>query len=754
MRLTDIKGIGNAYREKLNLLGVFSVDDLANFLPSGYIDFRSHTKTDEIGAGRYIFVKAEVEKTEFNPRKRVVKAVLKVVSGEGDKRVVLSAFWFNRPYIKDKIKTGEYNFFGKAADLDGKLALTNPVFESADEPKALTGIMPIYRTKGLIPQGAMRKFLRTALEFCRFEGISEYAERDNAIDTAYKTESLLSGAGKENTEKNIAASEACGNDTGKENTEKNIAASEAYENDTGKENTEKNITASEAYGKIKSLSDTGKENSETKMTLDEAYKKAHFPRDIDEAYSAQRRLAFEDFVKLIFTYKLLKEAKEPRNGGKQASTDVMKDYFAALPFSLTDSQKTAIGEILSDMTSRTYMNRILMGDVGSGKTAVAFAAAYFAAKSGMQTAFLAPTELLARQHYKTASEIFAPLRLSVKFLAASCAPAEKKDALRALEDGSADIVIGTHSLFSEGVRYKNPGLIIVDEQHKFGVSEKNALKEKSRAADVLTMSATPIPRALSLALLGELDVSTIERRSKIDEIIATRIVPAKKRNDMFEYIRKQAAAGGQAYIVAARIEDAEGIETDTVKALYKELKEGIFKDVNAALLHGKTEKAEKERIMNGFQSGEIKVLISTTVIEVGIDVKNANVMAVMNADRYGLATLHQLRGRVGRGSEKAYCFLHTARDGCERLRVLTEFSDGFRVAEKDFELRGGGNFLGERQSGGFEVLNDYIIEIDKELIAAAKKTAERIPLNGETEKAFRRMNYQKYYNIIKNTVPM
>jgi ATP-dependent DNA helicase RecG len=851
MQLTDIKGVGDAYRKKLNALEIFSVNDLADFLPNGYIDFRSYTPTEEIAVGQYIFVKCEVIRSEFNPRKRVVKAVLNVMDGgiieektdqktekkdektasktdeisqkidektgqntykidgktsentrkisekdaqktdkisqkideksnemskkTGEKTsekeykisqisnekeykisqkigektgkktdktgIVLSAFWFNQPYIKDKIKAGEYIFFGKATEFDGKISLTNPIFEPAEAPKALKGIMPIYRTKGLISQGNMRKFLQNALEFCRFESVSEYSNDKNT-----------SGKYGIPAEKSLTK--------GGIPVEKSFIKSDI--------SVEKNLNE----GGILTEKNTLNENKNNGMTLNEAYKKAHFPNDIEEARSAQRRLAREDFVRLIFTYKALRSRSKRREGfentvilkdkrsgevaayGSFADTKILKNYLSALPFELTDSQKNALEDAVSDMTSPLYMNRLLMGDVGSGKTVVAFAAAYFAVKSGVQAAVLAPTELLSRQHYKTATGLLEPLGVRVRFLAASATPSEKKDAQKGLKDGSVDVVVGTHSLFSAGVEYKKLGLIVIDEQHKFGVSEKNALKEKSKNADVLTLSATPIPRALSLALLGELDVSTIERRSKIDELIATRIVPERKKNDMFEYIKRRAEEGRQAYIVASRIEDAEGIEVDTVKNLYKELKEGIFKDISVAVLHGKTGKIEKEKIMNDFRSGAVKVLIGTTVVEVGIDVKNASVMAIMNAEGYGLSTLHQLRGRVGRGDEKSYCFLHTAKEDNPRLRALLECADGFSVAERDFELRGGGNFLGERQSGSFERLNEYIVDIDKELIAEAKKIAEKIPLNEETERILRDMNYQKYYNVIKNTVLM
>ncbi|MDR3263221.1 MAG: DEAD/DEAH box helicase, partial [Clostridiales bacterium] len=479
---------------------------------------------------------------------------------------------------------------------------------------------------------------------------------------------------------------------------------------------------------------------------------AHLPDGVDDAFAAQRQIATEDFVRLIFTYKALKRQFNKRRTFYKADKDILKGYFSALPFALTVSQKKALDDIIGDMTGGAYMNRLLMGDVGSGKTAVAFAAAYFAIGSGSQCAFIAPTELLARQHYKAASELLGGLGIKVVILTAACAASEKKYVTEAIKSGEAQLIIGTHSLFSENVIYGNLRLVIIDEQHRFGVKEKDAIIKKASEADVLTLSATPIPRALSLALLSELDVSVIERRSRIDDMISTKIVPDYKRNDMFAYIRERAVSGRQAYIVAPRIEDAEGVETDTVKALYKELKEGLFNDIDIAVLHGKSLKADKQAVMDGFNGGSISVLICTTVIEVGIDVKNASVMAVMNAENYGLAALHQLRGRVGRGTEKSYCFLHTTKDDNARLTVLAECGDGFAVSERDFDMRGGGNFLGEKQSGSFENLNNYAVKIDKELISEAKLIAEGIELNKETLGIFREMNYQKYYNIIKNTV--
>ncbi|MDR1940185.1 MAG: ATP-dependent DNA helicase RecG [Clostridiales bacterium] len=686
MDLSDIKGVGPEYLKKLNGLDIFNPSDLVNFLPSGYIDLRRFTPADGIAAGDYIFVAAAVGRTGFNRQRATFKADLTIIDDGGgvikdffgapvaaqNKGLPLNAFWFNRPYIKNSLRQGrQYAFFGKATDFNGVLTLTNPIFEPLGEQKTLKGILPIYKTKGLIPQGIFRKFMQNALEYCKFESVLEYSADDSIA------------------------------------------------------------------------------NPDVSL-----YKRIHAPTDIDEAYAAQRRLAEEDFVRLILAYKLLKaDPSKGRAAPYSADGGVMKGFFSSLPFAFTPSQEAAFRDITSDLKSGSYMNRLLLGDVGSGKTAVALAAAYFAAESGAQCAFLAPTELLARQHYDTALELLGGSGLSIDFLSGSVSRKQRAEVLDALACGRTDIIIGTHSVFSRDVAYSKLALVIIDEQHRFGVKEKSELAAKSAAADILTLSATPIPRAISLALLGELDVSKIERRSPIDLMISTKIVPDAKRGDMFGYIRGKIKEGGQAYIVAPRIEDAEGVETDAAEPLFAELKAGAFADINAAVLHGRTSKAEREKIMSAFKSGEIGALVATTVIEVGIDVKNAGIIAVMNAERYGLATLHQLRGRVGRGDMRSYCFLHTAKDADNpRLRLLTECADGFKIAEKDFDMRGGGSFLGENQSGSFESLNNYIIGVDKDLIIRAKALAETVPINGETAAAFGNMNYRRYYNIIKNTV--
>ncbi|MDR1905727.1 MAG: ATP-dependent DNA helicase RecG [Clostridiales bacterium] len=683
MQLTDIKGIGKAYLQKLNLLGIFFVEDLVNFLPSKYIDFKVFGSADSFKAGQFVFFRARVTKAEYNPKKKTVKAVLDIRDGKDENVTKLTAVWFNRPYIKEKLVKDElFRFFGKITEYKESLLLSNPMFENDAAPKALTGIMPIYRTKGLIPQGIMRNFIKNALEYYNSTHISEYSSY--------------------------------------------LRADAIHEDG--------------AYVPL--------------MKCADAYLKAHAPESVENACAAQRRIAVEDFTGLIFTYKTLKARENLRRDEYAADKSIAGEYVSALPFDLTASQRRALDEILEDMAGKKYMNRLLMGDVGSGKTAVALGAAFYAVKSGVQCAFLAPTELLARQHFEFTKKIFSDFNINISFLSAALDAKERRRVESEIQNGAADIVVGTHSLFSKGTVYKNLGLIIIDEQQRFGVGEKNALKEKAENADVLSLSATPIPRALSLAFMGELDVSTIERRRKIDEMIITRIVPESKKDDMFNYIRLKAKESVQSYIVAPRIEDVEGIETDTVKSLYKELKEGIFKDVRTAVLHGKISAAERERVMRSFKDGETDVIIGTTVIEVGIDVGNAGIMAVINADNYGLATLHQLRGRVGRGDKKSYCFLHTTKTDNARLEALLKHGDGFAVAECDFNMRGGGNFLGTRQAGSFENLNAYIIEIDKDLIAEAKLIADGIKINEETVRALREINYTKYYNIIKDSVFM
>ncbi len=435
------------------------------------------------------------------------------------------------------------------------------------------------------------------------------------------------------------------------------------------------------------------------MSLGEAFVKAHFPSSIPEAEAARERIELEKLLKDILAYRTVRR-EYARSVYYEARTAVIDRLTDSLPYKLTPTQKTAVADILDRLQSDKPLNAMLVGDVGSGKTVVAMIAAYYVAASGYQTAVMAPTEILAVQHYNNFVKFLAPLGVKVTLLTGGCGAAEKRIARSAISSGYADIVIGTHAVISKGVDFKSLALAVIDEQHRFGVAQRTALVDKGGAVDTLTLSATPIPRSLRLTVFGDVDVMSIDRRYSSDNVV-TAVVTPDKRKSMTDYIIEECVKGRQAYIVAPKIFDSEGIEGFAAEKLYKELVSKYGDRVGIALLHGKMKAEEKKRVLNDFTDGKVSVLVSTTVIEVGIDVPNASLMAIFDADRFGLSTLHQLRGRIGRDGSKAYCFLYTAKSGDDilRLETLVKERDGLEIAERDLEMRGAGEWLGEEQSG-------------------------------------------------------
>lgn len=382
----------------------------------------------------------------------------------------------------------------------------------------------------------------------------------------------------------------------------------------------------------------------------------------------------------------------------------MREFISRFGFEFTEGQKNAVNDIFSDLSSPRSMNRLLQGDVGSGKTAVALCAIYTAVKSGYQAAMLAPTEILAEQNYKIISRLFP--EYEVIFLSGSIKAAEKKAIKAKIKSGEARIVVGTHAVLQGDVEFFNLSMCVCDEQHRFGVGQRSALVAKGIIPDVLVMSATPIPRTVSLIFYGDLDITEIKDKPKNRQPVATFLVPERKYEGMLGFIRDTVKGGNQAFCVCPKIEEDEEGTLMSVTELFEELSAKLT-GVRVGLLHGKMKDAEKAKIMADFKAKAFDVLVSTTVVEVGIDVPNATVMVIYNAERFGLSQLHQLRGRVGRGADKSYCFLFTRSDdekSLERLKVLCSSTDGFEIAEKDFEMRGSGDFMGTRQSGRF--LND------------------------------------------------
>jgi len=633
--LLSLKGVGEATLKGLNALNIFDFDDLAAFLPRDYMDFCSALPIESAEDGAFVLTELTVQTLSKPFRKgglRVFRA-----AGITERGTKVKLVWYNSSFVARHIAVGiKVRFCGTLRN-NGTAELINPIYELSPEPRKLAGVVPVYSTKGVVPQSAIRKAAADMVK-------------------KYSPESVLGG---------------------------------------------------------------DKERAFSLMSLADAVRAAHCPRSVAEAYRGRERLALEELVKRIAAFRLVRE-NEQRQNVYHAPAEAVKEAEARLPFSLTSTQADAVREIIKKLRSTKPLSAMLTGDVGSGKTAVALLAAYYAVKSGYQAALMAPTEILAAQHFSKFAEALAPLGVRIAYLSGASTAADKRAVRLALANSDADIAVGTQALFSKGADFCRLGLVIIDEQHRFGVAQKTALVDKGRAVDTLTLSATPIPRSLRLAMFGDVDVIRIDRRHAADNI-KTAVVPVEKRAAMLDYIAEECAKGARAFAVAPRIED-DGEGCQAAEALYQELKERYGRKLKIGLLHGRISAADKLKAIRGFAAGELSILVSTTVIEVGVDIPEANIMAIFGAERFGLATLHQLRGRIGRDGKKAYCFLYTDKDPREqeRLRILCEETDGLAVAERDYELRGAGDFLGESQSGrGFAGVN-----LPVKLVTLAKKLAD------------------------------
>ena len=460
-----------------------------------------------------------------------------------------------------------------------------------------------------------------------------------------------------------------------------------------------------------------------------AVENIHFPEGDEALRLARRRLAFEELFLFALGLAGLRSRRSAVTVPPMGAVD-MAPFYAALPFSLTGAQRRSIDEALGDMRSGLPMNRLCQGDVGSGKTMVAAACVYFAARNGRQAALMAPTEILARQHYETLAPLLEPLGVRCALLTGSTGVKAKRETNAALAAGDIDLAIGTHALLTGTVTFRDLGLVVTDEQHRFGVAQRAALAEKGLHPHTLVMSATPIPRTLALILYGDLDVSLIDELPPGRQPIETFAVPGSYRPRIYAFLRKLIAQGRQAYIVCPMVEsgEEEGDDTKAVKEYAQQLQKEVFPDLRVAFVHGKMKPKEKEAVMAAFAAGETDLLVSTTVIEVGVDVPNAAVMVVENAERFGLSQLHQLRGRVGRGKHQSYCILISDNQNEEtrqRLKILTKTNDGFRLAEEDLRLRGPGDFFGVRQHGlpGLRVAD---LGCDAQLLQSAQRAAEAL----------------------------
>ena len=437
------------------------------------------------------------------------------------------------------------------------------------------------------------------------------------------------------------------------------------------------------------------------LGADRAYYAIHEPSSMEEAELAKKRLIFEEFFVFSAGLSLMRAARAQAKTQPYANCD-LEDFLAALPFSLTGAQSRAIEEIRGDMRRGVPMNRLVQGDVGSGKTMVAAASVFLAARNGFQSALMAPTEILAEQHYASLSRLFGPLGIRTALLTGSMTPAQKRKVREDLAEGRVDLAVGTHALITDATRFARLGLVVADEQHRFGVAQRSKLSTKAEDPHVLVMSATPIPRTLALLMYGDLEVSIINELPPGREPVDTFLVNESYRARINAFIRKQVTEGHQCFVVCPAVEENEELNVKSVEVWAETLQKTVFPDLRVSLLHGQMKGAEKEAVMAAFSRAEADVLVATTVIEVGVDVPNATLMVIEDADRFGLSQLHQLRGRVGRGKAKSFCILTSHNrnpDTQTRLKAFCKTNDGFKIAEEDLSIRGPGDFFGSRQSG-------------------------------------------------------
>ena len=433
----------------------------------------------------------------------------------------------------------------------------------------------------------------------------------------------------------------------------------------------------------------------------DAVRAIHCPATEEEAFAARRRLIYEELLVLQLGIGRMKNHGAASTGAPMKKADA-SPFWESLSFSPTGAQRRAVEEILTDMSGETSMNRLLQGDVGSGKTLVAAAAIWACIRAGDQAALLAPTEILASQHAENLNRLLSPFGMRVALLTGGMKAAARRTTLAAIRDDEADLIVGTHAILSEGVEFARLGLAVVDEQHRFGVRQRGLLAEKAANPHLLVMSATPIPRTLGLLMYGDLDISILDELPPGRKPVKTRCITGKKRADLYGFLDREIDSGRQVYIVCPAIEDAGGSGLNAVKSYYEDIAKAYLPDRRVGLMHGKLKPKEKAEVMDDFKSGRLDALVSTTVIEVGVDVPNATVMVIENAERYGLSALHQLRGRVGRGAAESWCFLvsdNASESVQKRLKFLCSTSDGFAVAQYDLETRGPGDFFGSRQHG-------------------------------------------------------
>lgn len=676
-----VTGVGERLSGPLAKLGIKTVSDLLFHVPRRYEDRTKLPAIRDLRPGDFVTVRGRVVDFEGRPTRRGGMVILKALISDGTGRLVLT--WFNQPWVKKTLEhyEGEVIAYGQVKAGNNFLEMNTPEWETIGEDAAtekFAKVVPIYPATEGVGQKTFRKIIANALE--------KFGDEIEETLPRYF------------------------------------------------------LRAFELPGIRQALEDL------------------HSPATIDQTAAARKRLILEEFIGLQLAMQLRlrqihREAgiafpiRSLEEGSFSASNEVGSDLFAQthqserdreplwdqihrlLPFRLTGAQQRVIGEIYQDMASPHPMNRLVQGDVGSGKTAVAACAMLAAVRSGYQAVLMAPTEILAEQHFSNLSRLFEPVGIPIGLLIGKQGKRDRERNLAGVADGSLPLAVGTQALVQEGVSFQRLGLVVIDEQHRFGVLQRAALRQKGLGnPDVLVMTATPIPRTLSMTMFGDMDKSQIDELPPNRQKIVTRWFSTAQRGQVYEEVRKHLQEGAQVYVVCPMVEESEKMTAQAAEDLFYRLSKEVYPEFSVGLLHGQMKAKDKEEVMSQFRNGNLQLLVSTTVIEVGVDVPNASIMIIEDANRFGLSQLHQLRGRVGRGSKASYCILIAdtkSEDSSRRMSVMVETTDGFKIAEEDLQIRGPGELIGTRQSGNLDFRHADLVR-DLALLEEARKAAVRI----------------------------
>lgn len=619
--LTQVKGVGQQKAKELESFGIYSIGQLIEYFPFRYEDYRIRDLAD-VSDGEKVTIEGSIYSEAVLQRYGRSKSRLSVRVLCGS--IIVTAVWFNRPFLKEKLVAGQAIVLsGKWDQRRKQMTVTDSEFPGGASGGRSGTLQPVYSVGGTITQAWMRKAIGQALT--QFSAMIPEVLPAEIINK---------------------------------------------------------------YGF---------------MPRKQAVHALHHPEEIEAGQEARRRMVYEELFFFQLKLHAFRAIQRKRTDGiaHEFDNEDVRQFVRSLPFTLTDSQKKVIGEILQDLKEPYAMNRLLQGDVGSGKTVVAAAALFAAVKAGGQGALMVPTEILAEQHKRSLERMFAEYGIQVGLLTGSLTDRQRRDMIASMHMGLIDVVVGTHALIQDDVLFRKLALVVTDEQHRFGVNQRSVLRRKGLNPDVLTMTATPIPRTLAITAFGDLDVSTLRELPKGRKAIKSYAVGHEMLDRVLGFIRREVMQGRQAYVICPLIEESDKLDVQNALDVHAQLSQA-FPELRVGLLHGRLTTAEKDEVMRDFGENKVQVLVATTVIEVGVDVPNATLMVIYDAVRFGLSQLHQLRGRVGRGEHQSFCVLiadpknETAK---ERMRVMTETNDGFEIARRDLELRGPGDFFGTKQSG-------------------------------------------------------